>query len=115
MGDQGGSAPLLTQPAGDLTCLVRTGELVDLVRTETGRGRDLADGQPRLVGLDDGPDPLALGFCQALRGKADPSGQLLFAANLHFELVMGFHPSGLTISPLAVRQPGRLSVVLCSC
>jgi hypothetical protein len=28
---------------------------------------------------------------------------------------MGLHPSRLTISPLAVQQPGRLSVVFCSC
>ena len=60
------------------------------------------------MGFDDGPDPLALGFFQAFRGEAEPGGDLLFAANPLSELVVGFHPSRLTISPVAVQQTGRL-------
>ena len=81
---------------------------MDPARTETGGGRDLADGQPRLMGFDDGPDPLTLGLFQAFGGEAEPGGDLLFAANPLFELVVGFHSSRLTISPVAVQQTGRL-------
>ena len=35
--------------------------------TETRGGRDLTDGQTRLMGFGDGPDPLALGLFQAFR------------------------------------------------
>jgi hypothetical protein len=47
---------------------------MDPARTETGRGRDLTDGQPRLMGFDDGPDPLALGVFEPLCGEAEPGG-----------------------------------------
>ena len=60
------------------------------------------------MGFDDGPDPLALGVFQALRGETEPGGDLLIAANPIFEFVVGFHSSRLTISPLAVQQTGRL-------
>src|SRR4051812_9764631 len=89
--------------------LVRTEELVDPARTEPGRGRDLTDGQPRLMGLDDGPDPLALGLFQTFGGEAEPGCDLLFAANPLIQLVVGFHPSRLTISPVAVQQTGQLT------
>ena len=82
---------------------------MDPARTETGRGRDLADGQPRLMGFDDGPDPLALGVFQAFRGEAEPGGDLLFAANPLLELVVGFHSSRLTISPVAARVAGDIA------
>ena len=54
------SPPLLAEPPGDLAGLVRAEELVDATWAQAGRGRDLADGQPRLMGFDDGPDPLLL-------------------------------------------------------
>src|SRR5262245_28411344 len=104
----------LAEPAGDLAGLVRTEELVDPARTEAGRGRDLADGQPRLMGFDDGPDPLALGLFEAFRGEAGPGGDLLLAADLLFELVAGFHSSKLRIGLEAVQQTGRLMPVSCS-
>src|SRR4051812_6221971 len=60
------------------------------------------------MGFDDGPDPLALGLFQAFGGEAEPGGDLLFAANPLVELVVGFHASRLTSSPVAVQQTGRL-------
>src|SRR5262249_3687541 len=100
--------PLLAEPSGDLARLVRAEELVGPARTEPGSDRELADGQPRLMGFDDGSDPLALGVFQALGGEAEPGGDLLFAANPLVELVVGFHSSRLTVSPVAVQQTGRL-------
>src|SRR5262249_59120012 len=112
----GGGAPPapLAEPAGDLAGLVRTEELVDPARTETGGVRDLADGQPRLMGFDDGPDPLALGLLQAFGGEAEPGGDLPFAANPPTGLVVGFHSSRLTMSPVAVQQTGRLMACIWS-
>jgi hypothetical protein len=60
------------------------------------------------MGFDDGPDSLALGVVQVLRGEAQACGKLLLAANPLSELVVGFHCSGLTMSPVAVQQTGRL-------
>ena len=51
------------------------------------------------MGLDDGPDPLPLGFFEPFGGEAEPGGQPLFALNPLVELVVGFHPSRLTIGP----------------
>ena len=48
------------------------------------------------MGFDDGPDPLALGIFQTFGGEAEPGGNLTFAANPLFELVVGFHPSKAT-------------------
>ncbi len=41
-------------------------------RDEAGRGRDLTNRQPRLMGFDGGPQPLPLGPFQAFRGEAEP-------------------------------------------
>jgi hypothetical protein len=60
------------------------------------------------MGFDDSPDPLALGRFQAFGGEAEPGGDLLFAANPPVQLVVGFHPPRLTISPVAVQKTGRL-------
>src|SRR3954462_3293551 len=60
------------------------------------------------MGVDDGPDPLALGLLQTLRCEAEPGGDLPLAANPLSELVVGFHSPRLTISSLAVQQTGRL-------
>src|SRR3954452_3784720 len=82
--------------------------MVDPARAEVGRGRDLADGQLRLVGFDDGPDPLAPGFFQAFRGEAEAGGELLLAPDLLIELIVGFRPCRLCIRPAAVQQTGQL-------
>jgi hypothetical protein len=66
------------------------------------------------MGFDDGPDSLALGVVQVLRGEAQACGMLLLAANPFSELVVGFHCSGLTMSPVAVQQTGRLMAAFCS-
>jgi hypothetical protein len=98
----------LTDPPRDLAGFFRAQELVDSARAEPRGRRDPADGQSRLMGVDDSPDPLALGLFQAFGGEAEPGGDLLFAANPLVQLVVGFHPSRLTISPVAVQQTGRL-------
>ena len=66
------------------------------------------------MGFDDGPDSLALGVVQALRGEAEACGNLLLAANPLLELVVGFHSSRLTMSPVAVQQTGRLMACIWS-
>ena len=63
-------------------------------RAEAGGGRDLTDGQPRLMGFDDGPDPLPLGPFQAFRGQAEPGGEPLLAPEPLFQLVVGSIPPG---------------------
>ena len=83
-------------------------------RAEAGRERDPTDGQPGLMGFDDGPDPLPLGGFQAFRCEAEPGGELPFAANPLFELVVGSHFPRLTISLVAVQQTGRLMACSCS-
>jgi len=45
---------------------------VNPTRDEAGRGRDLTNRQPRLMGFDGGPQPLPLGPFQAFRGEAEP-------------------------------------------
>src|SRR5262249_34410204 len=105
---------LPAEPSGDLAGLVRVEELVDPARTEAGWGRDLANRQPRLMGFDEGPDSLALGVVQVLRGEAEACGNLLLAANPLLELVVGFHSSTPTMSPVAVQQTGRLMAASCS-
>src|SRR5204863_5291094 len=86
----------------------RAQELVDPTRAEPRGRRDLSERQPRLMGFDDGPDPLSLGFFEPFRGEAQPGGQPLFALNPLAELVVGFHPSRLSTVPAAVQQTGRL-------
>src|SRR5689334_16972188 len=66
------------------------------------------------MGFDDGPDALALGLVQALRGEAEACGNLLLAANPLLELVVGFHSSRLTMRPVAVQETGRLMAAFCS-
>jgi hypothetical protein len=66
------------------------------------------------MGFDDGPDSLALGIVQALRGEAEACGKLSLAANPLLEPVVGFHCSRLTMCPVAVQQTGRLMAALCS-
>ncbi|MEJ7637255.1 MAG: hypothetical protein WKF75_04505 [Singulisphaera sp.] len=104
---------LLTGPPGDLAGLLRTEELVDPARAETGSGCDLMDGQPRLIRFDDSPDPLPLGFFQTFRGETESGGELLLAPDPLSELVVGFRPSRLSIGPTAVQKTGRLTVVFC--
>jgi len=101
-----GSVPpaLLTEPPGNLASLVRAEKLVDSARAETESGRDLTDGQPRLMGVNDGPDPLSLGPFQASRGEEQPGGKTLYAPDPLFQLVDVFHFSKLCIDPLAVQQ-----------
>jgi hypothetical protein len=102
------SPPLLAEPPGDLAGLVRAEELVDPAWAQAGRGRDLADGQPRLMGFDDGPDPLPLSPFQAFRGQAESGGKPLLASDPLFQLVVGFPPSRPSIGPVAVQRTGRL-------
>jgi hypothetical protein len=64
--------------------------------------------------LYDGPDPLLLGFVEPFRGEAQPGDQPLFALNPFLELGVGFHPSGLSIGPVAVQQTGRIMAGFCS-
>src|SRR3954471_16802549 len=66
------------------------------------------------MGFDDGPDSLALGLFQALRGEAEACGDLPLAANPLLELVVGFHSSRLSMSPVAVQQTGRLMACIWS-
>ena len=56
----------------NLAGLVRAEELVSPTRDEAGRGRDLTDRQPRLMGFDGGPEPLPLGPFQTFRAEAEP-------------------------------------------
>jgi hypothetical protein len=60
------------------------------------------------MGLDNSPDPLALGLLQAFRGQAEPRAIPPYAANPLFELVVGFHSPKLINNSLAVQQTGRL-------
>ena len=105
--------PLLAEPPRHLAGLVRTEELVDPARAETGRGRDLADGQPRLMGFDNGPDPLPPGPFKAFRREVEAGGEPHFATEPLFRLVVDFHPSRLRTGPLAVQQTERLDVIFC--
>src|SRR5262245_61162966 len=66
------------------------------------------------MGFDDGPDPLAPGLLQAFGGEAEPGGDLPFAANPPTGLVVGFHSSRRTMSPVAVQQTGRLMACIWS-
>ena len=68
----------------------------------------------RLISLDDGPDPLPLSPFQSLHGEAQAGGELLFAPDPFFQLVVGLHPSRLGSGLLAVQETGRLSVDFCS-
>jgi hypothetical protein len=102
------SPPLLVEPPGDLAGLVQAEGLVDPAWAQAGRGRDLADGQPRLMGFDDGPDPLPLSPFQAFRGQAELGGEPLLASDPRFQLVVGFHPSRPSIGRVAVQRTGRL-------
>src|SRR5690349_16765707 len=53
-------------------------------------------------------------WASSRRGEAEACGNLLLAANPLLELVVGFHPSRLTVSPVAVQQTGRLMATFCS-
>ena len=105
---------LLAEPAGDLLRLVRSEELVDAAPAEPRGGRDLADGQATLVGLDDGPDPLLLGFFEPFLGEPQPVGDLPFAADLLAELIVGFHHVRLSDAAVPVQKTGRQSVGFCA-
>src|SRR4051812_24252959 len=89
----------LTEPPGDLARLFRAQELVDPARAEPRGGRDLADRQPRLMGLDDGPDPLPLGLFEPFRGQAEAGSKLLLASNPLAEGIVGLHPFRIGASP----------------
>jgi hypothetical protein len=60
------------------------------------------------MGFDDGPDPLPLGFFKPGRSKAQPGGKPLFAPDSLSQLVVGFHPTRLSISLPPVQETGRL-------
>jgi hypothetical protein len=60
------------------------------------------------MGFDDGPDSLPLGFFEPFGGEAKPGGKPLLAPNPLLELIVGLHPSRLTIDPVAVQQTGQL-------
>lgn len=55
-------SPPLAEPAGDLAGPLRAKQLVNPTRARPPGRRDLADGQPRAMGFDDGPDALLPGF-----------------------------------------------------
>ena len=76
---------------------------MDPARAEPRGDRDLADGQAGLVGLDDGPDPLLLGFFEPFGGEPQPVGELPFAADLLPELVVGFHHVRLSDAAVPVQ------------
>jgi hypothetical protein len=54
-------------------------ELMDPAAAQAGRGGDLSNGQPRVMGRNDGPQALALGLCETRGGQAEPCVQGLFA------------------------------------
>jgi hypothetical protein len=66
------------------------------------------DGQARLLGFDDGPDPLLVGYFEPVRGQAEAGSKLLFALNPLAEVVVGLHPFRVSTSLSAVQQTGRL-------
>lgn len=82
----------LTESPGDRSGFVRAEELVGPACVEGGRASNLTDGHPRLMGLDDSPDPLALGVFGPPCGEAEPGGELLHAQDPLSKLVVGFHP-----------------------
>ena len=87
---------------------------MDAAAAEPRGGRDLADGQTGLVGLDDSPDPLLLGFFEPFGGEPQPVGELPFAADLLPELVVGLHHLRLSDAVAPVQQTGRQGVVFCA-
>jgi hypothetical protein len=66
-------------PCGNLAGVVVLEELMDPAAAQAGRGGDLSERQPRVVGRDDGPEALALGLCEPRSGQAEPCVQGWFA------------------------------------
>ena len=93
----------LTEPRGDLAGLVVLEELMDTAPAQPGRGGNLSDRQPGLVGRHDGPDPFLLRLGQA-RGRQAQSGcELLCVSDTVSEGHTSFH--GLENTGLSLLCP----------
>jgi hypothetical protein len=81
------------EPCGTLAGVVVLEELMDPAAAQAGRGGDLSDGQPRVVGRNDGPEALALGLCKPRGGQAEPCVQGWFAPDAWPPWLTRLHPS----------------------